>query len=408
MPKHPHSTSSEPRVAGLLGKATDLLDRLSLAGLDPYLRVGIAAALGGAVVGIAIVLALRPGDAPPEPTEVTVSTEAAAPERPQQSGETEAPRATLVLPDPAAEDARPLDEIPPQPVIERQPQADAAPAPHLAVAPESGDALIAAVPKANGAGNGAAEPATSQTASIAAPPKPPPAPVLDTNAPMVAIVIDDMGLDRRRSRRTVSLPGPLTLAYLTYAEDLPSQTADAAAAGHELMLHVAMEPMSPNVDPGPDVLLTAHDEAEILSRLRRGLDRFDGFVGINNHMGSKFTADTASLMTVMAELRRRDLFFLDSRTSAESVADRVAFEFGVPFAVRNVFLDDTDDTAGVARRLAETVRIAREQGHAIAIGHPKDRTLDALAAWIPTIAERGIRLVGVSEIIAALSAPHPQ
>lgn len=412
---------NQGRRNGVWGRTAAILDRVSLAGLDPYLRVGVAAAIGGALVGIAVVIAVRT-DSKPQQTAAASQSQPAEPVTSNAADGGEPLRATLVFPDTEVAYNRPLDEIPPEPVIDRQPRAEtramgqpqdvgeteppytAEPMVGNAVTPEAGDAAIAMTVKPVPAPESVDE---TQLARLTAPPKPPPAPVLDTGAPMIALVIDDMGLDRRRSRRTVALPGPLTLAYLTYAEDLPQQTAAAAAQGHELMLHVAMEPTNPDIDAGPDVLLTDHDEDEILRRLRRGLDRFDGFVGINNHMGSKFTADTASLMTVMAELQRRGLFFLDSRTSAASVADRVAFEFGVPFAVRNVFLDDTDDQAGVARRLAETERIAREQGHAIAIGHPKDKTLEALEAWIPGVTERGLRLVPMSAIIAALSAPRP-
>jgi len=226
----------------------------------------------------------------------------------------------------------------------------------------------------------------------------------DAGRPMVAIVIDDMGVDRKRSRRAIALPPPLTLAFLTYAEDLDRQTAAASASGHELMVHMAMEPRSDKVDPGPNVLRVENDADEIRRRLDWGLNRFGAYVGINNHMGSRFTADARGMAVVMDELRQRGLMFLDSRTSGSSVGARMAREAGVPVLERNVFLDNINDLKEVLRRLDETERLARRRGYAIAIGHPRDATIAALDAWMPEAAGRGIALVPVSAILHRLTA----
>ena len=122
--------------------------------------------------------------------------------------------------------------------------------------------------------------------------------------PRIAIVLDDLGLDRAASRRAIDLPGPLTLAFLTYANDLERFAARARTAGHELLLHVPMEPIGHD-DPGPEVLQTGMDPHELRRRIEWGLARFSGFVGINNHMGSKFTASVdgmAEIDEVTAEL----------------------------------------------------------------------------------------------------------
>jgi len=222
--------------------------------------------------------------------------------------------------------------------------------------------------------------------------------------PMIAVVIDDMGLDRKRSTRAVGLEGPLTLSFLTYAEDLAQQMAAARAAGHELLLHVGMEPASRDVDPGPKVLLTGLPPDEIRRRLAWGLERASGYVGINNHMGSKFTGDAAAMAVVMAELRARGLLFLDSLTAPDSVGAREARRAGVPVLERNVFLDNVNEVVAVKARLAEAERIARSHGAAIAIGHPRDATLAALAAWVPRLAERGFVLVPLTAILRAEKA----
>lgn len=225
--------------------------------------------------------------------------------------------------------------------------------------------------------------------------------------PMIAIVIDDMGMDQRRSKITANLPGPLTLSYLTYAENLPQQTGLARQRGHELMLHVPMQPESTIVDPGPQALKVDEPPGRILDHFRWGLSRFEGYVGINNHMGSRFTRDLGGMRLVLAEVKRRGLLFLDSRTATGSAAAIAAQEFDVPFATRNVFLDHVDDADKIGAQLVETERLARKNGSAIAIGHPRDATIRVLAAWIETLDEKGFVLAPVSAIIRNNWKPAP-
>lgn len=218
--------------------------------------------------------------------------------------------------------------------------------------------------------------------------------------PMIAIVLDDLGLNRVGTRRAIALPGPLTLSFMTYAEGLGRLTAAARAAGHELMLHVPMEPKGRGYDPGPNVLTESLSAAELRDRLDWDLGRFRGYVGINNHMGSRFSASSAGMSLVMRELRARGLLFLDSVTTADSVGAAMAARAGVPFAQRDVFLDNAwKDPAAIAWQLKRVERLARERGYAVAIGHPHRTTLDALAAWIPQVQRRGFQLVPVSAIV---------
>lgn len=216
--------------------------------------------------------------------------------------------------------------------------------------------------------------------------------------PVIAIVIDDMGVDRRRSNRMIGFQGPLTLSFLTYAKDLKEQGAQARAKGHELMLHVSMEPSSNKVDPGPNVLLVGQKPETILQRLRWGLDRFEGFVGINNHMGSKFTSHVASMRVVIQELKKRGLLFLDSRTSGRTVGAKLARRAGVPYVERNVFLDHDDDVEKIKAQLKTVENIARKRGRSVAIGHPRDATLKALEGWLSTVTSKGFQLVPISAL----------
>jgi len=219
--------------------------------------------------------------------------------------------------------------------------------------------------------------------------------------PRIALVIDDMGVDRKRSARVIALPGPLTLAFLAYAEDLPRQTAAARAGGHELLLHVGMEPGNARLDPGPNVLLTSQSADEISRRLDWDFARFGRYVGINNHMGSKFTADAAAMRVVLEEVRDRGLLFLDSRTSSRTVAGRIARELAIPFAQRNIFIDNDNDVDSVMARLAEAERVARRKGFAVAIGHPREGALGALEVWLSELGSRGVQLVPLTAVVAS-------
>jgi hypothetical protein len=246
-------------------------------------------------------------------------------------------------------------------------------------------------------------------AAVAAPVKDAPAwrrfaavhgPVL--GRPMIAVIIDDMGLDRRRSARAVRLPGPLTMSFLTYARSLKAQAAAARAAGHEIMIHVPMEPDDSGDYAGPKSFRRDLPERELARRIGWALGRLDDYVGINNHMGSRFTAHDAGMARVLTEIGRRGLLFIDSRTSPNSVGAAVARRLAVPFAARDVFLDDDPAREAVAGKLAELERKASDQGYAIAIGHPYDSTLGLLETWLPTLASRGFAVVPVSAVVRRL------
>lgn len=222
--------------------------------------------------------------------------------------------------------------------------------------------------------------------------------------PMIAVVIDDLGMNRRNTALLNQLEAPLTLAFLPYAGALEQQARAARAAGHELLLHMPMEPEGPDW-PGPDALLTTLSPDEFRARLNANLGRFEGFVGLNNHMGSLLTTDRGQMGLLMAELRRRSLMFLDSKTSARSVGRATAEAHGVPFVQRDVFLDNEVDLGHVLRQLELTERIAHQRGAAVAIGHPHDVTIRALRRWLPTLEERGLVLVPVSTVVAWANCP---
>ena len=224
-------------------------------------------------------------------------------------------------------------------------------------------------------------------------------PFADLNSrPLVAVVIDDVGIDRPRSKRAWDLPGPLTLSFLPYAKDLRDQARAARARGHELLLHLPMEPTG-RADPGPNALLVSLSDAELRQRTTAALDSFDGYVGVNNHMGSRFTTFRPGMETVLRQFKGRGLMFLDSRTTAQSVGDQLAQEMGVPSIVRHVFLDDDESIDSVRRKLAETEAVARRQGFVVAIGHPHEATLQALGEWLPGLQAKGLALAPATAVL---------
>lgn len=227
-------------------------------------------------------------------------------------------------------------------------------------------------------------------------------PVHVAGSPRIVIVIDDMGLNHRNSLRVAQLPAPVTLAYLPYAPNLSKQTGDAFQRGHELIVHMPMEPDNiKSNNPGPDALLSTLSAEENVIRLKKNLAQFDLYMGINNHMGSRMTASVAAMRPVMQELKQRGLWFLDSRTIGNSIAAKVAAETGVPYAERDVFLDNVQTVAAVDSQLRQLEQVAQKRGYAIAIGHPHDATIAALQRWIPAAIEKGFRLVPLSSVIAA-------
>jgi polysaccharide deacetylase 2 family uncharacterized protein YibQ len=222
--------------------------------------------------------------------------------------------------------------------------------------------------------------------------------------PKIIIILDDMGLDRAAFGKVLALPGPLTLSFLPYAHDV-NELADAALAhGNEIMLHLPMQPQG-SADPGPHALKTGMTGASFIKELEWNLDRFDGYVGVNNHMGSQLTTDEAAMKTVLAYLKYKNLFFLDSVTTGDTVVRSAGSRVGARIYSRDVFLDaETGNREAVVRQLALVEKIARETGYAVAIGHPYKITIETLGPWLATAPFRGFEIVSVSRL-ADISKP---
>lgn len=216
-------------------------------------------------------------------------------------------------------------------------------------------------------------------------------------APRLIIVFDDMGLDRRAFDEIMSLPGPVTLSFLPYGRNVQPLIDEARGRGDDILLHLPMEP-SGAADPGPGSLRTDMKGEELFAALSRDLGSFEGYVGVNNHMGSKFTRNEQAMKRVLAYLDQRGLFFIDSLTTGGSVALEAGAAVGADVYARDVFLDSEPGRANVQRQLNLAERIAQKTGYAVVICHPHRDTLDMIGPWLTTAPARGFELATVSSL----------
>jgi len=218
--------------------------------------------------------------------------------------------------------------------------------------------------------------------------------------PVISIIIDDMGDRAREDRRAVALPGPVACAFLPFTPHAERLAQAAYDAGKEVMLHLPMQAIGR--DHGPwGVDMDMHRE-QFFAVVAAGLDSIPHVSGVNNHMGSLLTRHPGHMRWLMEKLVSRDeeLFFVDSRTTAQTVAEQLALEFGVPVARRHVFLDHDPRPEAIDAQFDLLLRLARQRGRALAIGHPYPATLDVLEARLARLDEEQVRLIPVREFIA--------
>ena len=220
--------------------------------------------------------------------------------------------------------------------------------------------------------------------------------------PVIAIVIDDMGISLSRTADITKINAPITASFLTYGKNLEQQIINSKNAGHEIIIHIPMEAKS-NTDVAPDVLTTQMSQDEIQLRLRTMLAKFSNIKGANNHMGSKLTEDKERMSAVMKVLKNNGMFFLDSKTSPHSTAEEAAKETGIAYAHRHVFIDNNNDKAYILGQLKKAENVAKKNGYAIAIGHPKTKTYEALKEWILQLPKKNLKLLPLSHIVATLN-----
>ncbi len=216
----------------------------------------------------------------------------------------------------------------------------------------------------------------------------------------LAILLDDAGQSLDLVPAAVALPQQVAVAVLPFLPHSADTAARMHEAGHEVWLHLPMEPGDyPRDNPGPGAILVSMSESEIRMAVRSALNNVPFIVGVNNHMGSKATADLRTMTWVMQEIGSRGLAFIDSRTTAATVAEDAARAQGIPAGRRRVFLDNSGSPAAIRAQLDEAVYQARLEGQAIAIGHLHPTTVRVLAAELPGLGERGAVLVAPSKLV---------
>ncbi|MBI3090617.1 MAG: divergent polysaccharide deacetylase family protein [Candidatus Tectomicrobia bacterium] len=227
-------------------------------------------------------------------------------------------------------------------------------------------------------------------ASPAAPPPP----------PRVAILIDDIGWDLATLRRFLALDADLSYAVLPQLEKSREAALTIAATGHEVLLHLPMEPHEyPDQDPGRGALLLAMEREELRANFLSSLQSVPMRVGVNNHMGSRFTENKERMSYVLSLVKAEGLFFVDSLTTPRSVALQEARQIGLRAMARHVFLDHEVGLEGTLAQVERLIRLAERHGSALGIGHPHPTTLQALQETLPTLRRRGVRIVPVSSLL---------
>jgi polysaccharide deacetylase 2 family uncharacterized protein YibQ len=214
----------------------------------------------------------------------------------------------------------------------------------------------------------------------------------------LAIIIDDLGNDREAAENLFQLPFPLTVSVLPHLPHSAEISEEASRRGYQVMLHIPVE--APAGAKAESIeLRPGMDADQVTNLVQQMLETVPQAEGANNHQGSVGTSDAALMDAIMPALRERDLYFVDSRTSAATVAFAAARRAHVRTASRDVFLDDNEGAAAIHHQLELAVQDAKLHGSAIAIGHPHPETLQVLSEDLPKLQREGVTLVFASQVV---------
>ncbi|MCK5099820.1 MAG: divergent polysaccharide deacetylase family protein, partial [Desulfobacteraceae bacterium] len=218
--------------------------------------------------------------------------------------------------------------------------------------------------------------------------------------PKIAIIIDDIGYDKKIALALCDLNSKITFSILPFAPFGKYVSEKLHEKGSQLMLHLPMEPVEyPDIDPGPGAILSIMPPDVLIDQLKKNIKAVPNIAGVNNHMGSKLTSHSDQMNQIFTILKKENLFFVDSRTSAESQCEASARLLNLKFARRNVFLDNFQNTKYIAEQLKKLVALAKKHGSAIGIGHPYKETLEALSKELPKL-KNEVEIVRASVLTA--------
>lgn len=226
-------------------------------------------------------------------------------------------------------------------------------------------------------------------------------PNISEKLPLVAIIIDDIGYDMKIAEKFLGLDTAITLSVLPYTTFNKRIVKLAREKGFEVMLHLPMEPNEyPAIKPGPGGILSSMSPDQLIAQLNSDINEIPYIKGVNNHMGSRITADSAKMNQVFSVLKKRNLFFIDSRTTKNTLCKSSAALFKVPFTERDVFLDHFHEPGFIKKQIKLLISIAKKKGTAVGIAHPDQQTYDVLKEALPEL-KKNVRLVSASKIIHA-------
>jgi polysaccharide deacetylase 2 family uncharacterized protein YibQ len=220
------------------------------------------------------------------------------------------------------------------------------------------------------------------------------------NGPKIAIVLAGLGVGANATNDAIAkLPAPVTFAFVPYGPDVERSVTGARADGHEVLLQVPMEPFDyPDNDPGPQTLLTSLAAEQNLDRLHWLMSRFQGYVGIANYMGARFTTAEQGLGPVMKEVGKRGLIYFDDGSAARGLAGQIAGANNLPFAKADIALDAVTTPAHIDKALVRLEATARERGIAVGVASAAPASIERIAQWAKTLESRGITLVPISTV----------
>ena len=221
------------------------------------------------------------------------------------------------------------------------------------------------------------------------------------NTPTIAILIDDIGYKFKEDLRALALPGPVAYAILPHGPHTAKMSAIAHQKGKDILLHLPMqaEVMDKNEYLGPGALTLNMTKEEFLETLHINISAVPNLIGINNHMGSLLTQHPGHMQWLMENIRNNGQFYVDSLTSDNSVAARLAKENNVPYLTRDIFLDHKQDRKYIQNQFKQLIKMAKRNGAALGIGHPHINTIEVLMNEIPNLAKYGVKLVSIKSLI---------
>jgi len=228
---------------------------------------------------------------------------------------------------------------------------------------------------------------------------------VENTGPKLVVVIDDVGENMKVLKGLLSIDLPIVYAVWPASSHMSESVGLIRKSNREMLVHFPMQPQGyPHVDPGEGALFVKMNAKQIKATVRRYATMVSGAIGVNNHMGSKFTENKPGMRVALKEFKRLGLFFLDSMTTPNSVGRSVARSISIPFYKRNVFLDNVKDVSAIVHQLRKAERLALSRGHAIAIGHPHPATLAALRQWATHRSKR-VSVIPISKLKPEFASP---